>query len=45
LNSAPFAACGFSAKKDVLKQLLDLNLEVAAKIERGAPGVPTRSNW
>ena len=38
------AAYGFSAKKDLLKQLLDLNLEVAARIERGepvtAPGIP-----
>jgi hypothetical protein len=38
------AAYGFSARKDVLAQLLALNLEVAAKIEKGspvtAPGVP-----
>ena len=38
------AAYGFSARKDLLAQLLALNLEVAAKIERSeavtAPGVP-----
>ena len=37
-------AYGFSAKKDLLAQLLALNLEVGAKIEKGdpvtAPGVP-----
>jgi hypothetical protein len=41
---AVLAAYGFSAKKDLLAQLLALNLEVAAKIEKGspvtAPGVP-----
>ena len=31
------AAYGFSAKKDLLAQLLALNLEVAAKIERNEP--------
>ncbi|MGD0350763.1 MAG: hypothetical protein ABSB84_10705 [Verrucomicrobiota bacterium] len=35
---------GFNAKKDLLAQLLALNQEVAAKIEKGspvtAPGVP-----
>jgi hypothetical protein len=35
---------GFSAKKDLLAQLLALNFEVAANIEKGspvtAPGVP-----
>ena len=44
LDAAVLAAYGFSAKKDLLAQLLALNLEVAAKIERGdpvtAPGVP-----
>ena len=44
LDGAVLAAYGFSAKKDLLAQLLVLNLEVAAKIERGdlvtAPGVP-----
>ncbi|MGH7242568.1 MAG: hypothetical protein ACREJD_04045 [Phycisphaerales bacterium] len=37
-------AYGFSAKKDLLKPLLDLNLAVAKAIEKGeevtAPGVP-----
>ncbi len=44
LDAAVLAAYGFSAKKDLLAQLLALNLEVAAKIEKGepvtAPGVP-----
>ena len=44
LDAAVLAAYGFSAKKDLLAQLLALNLEVFAKIERGesvtAPGVP-----
>jgi hypothetical protein len=44
LDTAVLAAYGFSAKKDLLAQLLALNLEVAAKIERGdsvtAPGMP-----
>lgn len=44
LDAAVLDAYGFSAKKDLLKQLLDLNLAVAAKIDRGeevtAPGVP-----
>lgn len=44
LDAAVVAAYGFSAKKDLLAQLLALNLEVAAKIKRGepvtAPGVP-----
>ena len=38
------AAYGFSAKKDLLAQLLALNQEVAANIKNGstvtAPGVP-----
>jgi hypothetical protein len=38
------AAYGFSAKKDLLAQLLALNLEVAANIEKGSsvtvPGLP-----
>jgi hypothetical protein len=37
-------AYGFSAKKDLLARLLALNVEVAARVERGksvtAPGVP-----
>ena len=44
LDGAVLAAYGFSAKKDLLAQLLALNLEVAAKIEKGetvvSPGVP-----
>lgn len=44
LDAAVLAALGFSAKKDLLTQLLALNLEVAAKIEKGEaimpPGVP-----
>jgi len=44
LDAAVLAAYGFSAKRDLLAQLLALNLEVAAKIEKGepvtAPGVP-----
>ena len=34
------AAYGFSAKKDLLAQLLALNQEVAAKIEKGEPVIP-----
>jgi hypothetical protein len=44
MHAAVLAAYGFSAKKDLLAQLLALTLEVAAKIEQGiavtAPGVP-----
>jgi hypothetical protein len=44
LDAAVLAAYGFSAKKDLLAQLLALNLEVASQIGRGepvtAPGVP-----
>ncbi len=44
LDAAVMKAYGFSAKKDLLKQLLDLNLDVAGREERGesatAPGVP-----
>jgi hypothetical protein len=44
LDTAVLAAYGFSAKKDLLAQLLALNFEVATKIEKGesviAPGVP-----
>ncbi len=44
LDAAVMEAYGFSARKDLLKQLLDLNLSVAAAISRGqpvtAPGVP-----
>lgn len=44
LDAAVLEAYGFSSKKDLLKQLLDLNLSVAAAIEKGedvtGPGVP-----
>jgi hypothetical protein len=44
LDAAVLVAYGFSAKKDLLAQLLALNQAVAAKIEKGeevvAPGVP-----
>jgi SAM-dependent methyltransferase len=44
LDAAVLAAYGFDAKKDLLAQLLALNLEVAAKIKAGqpvtAPGIP-----
>ena len=44
LDTAVLTAYGFSAKKDLLAQLLTLNQEVAAKIEKGeaviSPGVP-----
>jgi hypothetical protein len=44
LDTAVLAAYGFNAKKDLLAQLLALNQQVAAKIEKGepvtAPGVP-----
>jgi hypothetical protein len=44
LDAAVLKAYGFSAKKDLLKQLLDLNHEVAAREAKGesvtAPGVP-----
>jgi hypothetical protein len=43
-DAAVLAAYGFSTKKDLLAQLLALNQEVAAMIEKGepvmAPGVP-----
>ena len=44
LDTAVLTAYGFSAKKDLLAQLLALNLQLPAKIEQGepvtAPGVP-----
>jgi hypothetical protein len=44
LDAAVLAAYGFSRKKDLLAQLLALNLDVAARTEAGqpviAPGVP-----
>ncbi len=45
LDAATLAAYGFSDKKDLLQQLLDLNHAVAAKERAGeamtAPGIPT----
>ncbi|MCH7527759.1 MAG: hypothetical protein IID39_10010 [Planctomycetes bacterium] len=44
LDAAVLDAYGFSLNADLLKQLLDLNLEVADRIDQGepviAPGVP-----
>ena len=44
LDAAVLAAYGFSPKKDLLAQLLALNLEVARREEAGepvtAPGIP-----
>jgi hypothetical protein len=44
LDSAVLAAYGFSPKKDLLAQLLPLNLDVARREEAGepvtAPGIP-----
>ena len=44
LNAAVLAAYGFSAKKDLLAQLLELNLFVAQRLEQAAPvigpGIP-----
>jgi hypothetical protein len=44
IDKTAIATDGFSAKKDLLAQLLALNQQVAAKIEKGepvtAPGVP-----
>ena len=44
VDAAVLNAHGFSARKDLLAQLLALNQQVAAKIEKGepvtAPGVP-----
>jgi len=45
LDAAVLAAYGFSSRKDILQQLLDLNTEVAADIHAGktvtGPGVPS----
>ena len=41
-DAAVLAAYGFSAKKDLLAQLLALNLEVAADIEKGSPVIAPR---
>ena len=44
LDRAVLEAYGFSAKKDMLAQLLELNLEVARRIDAGekvvSPGIP-----
>ena len=40
LNTAVLAAYGFSAKKDLLAQLLALNHAVAQRIDKGAPVTP-----
>jgi hypothetical protein len=45
LDAAVLAAYGFSAKKDLLAQLLELNLSVAQRLEKAEPvtppGIPT----
>ena len=44
LDAAVLAAYGFSAKKDLFQQFLDLNLDVAARIDRAAnPSPPPAS--
>ena len=40
LDTAVLTAYGFHAKKDLLAQLLALNQQVAAKIEKGEPVMP-----
>jgi hypothetical protein len=40
LDAAVLAAYGFSAKKDLLAQLLALNLGVAQRIQKGDPVTP-----
>jgi len=53
LDTAVLTAYGFSAKKDLLAQLLALNQQAAAKIEKGEPSclpvsrriIPTRRSW
>jgi hypothetical protein len=40
LDAAVLAAYGFSAKKDLLAQLLELNLSVAQRIEKAEPVTP-----
>jgi hypothetical protein len=40
LDAAVLAAYGFSAKKDLLAQLLELNQSVAQRIETAAPVTP-----
>jgi len=43
LDTAVLTAYGFSAKKDLLAQLLALNQQVAAKIEKGESVMPRRA--
>lgn len=40
LDAAVLAAYDFAPKKDLLAQLLDLNLRVAARLDRGQPVTP-----
>jgi len=40
LDTAVLTAYGFSAKKDLLAQLLALNQQVAARTEKGEPVMP-----
>ena len=40
LDAAVLAAYGFSAKKDLLAQLLELNLAVAQRLEKAEPVTP-----
>ncbi len=40
LDAAVLDAYGFSPRKDILSQLLELNLDVAARIEAGRPVTP-----
>ena len=40
LDAAVLAAYGFSAKKDLLAQLLELNLAVAQRLEHAEPVTP-----
>lgn len=41
LDTTVLTSCGFSAKKDLLSQLLALNQQVAAEIEKGEPVMPS----
>ena len=45
LNAVVLNAYGFSPKTDLLKQLLEVNIDVAERIDAGetvtAPGIPT----
>jgi hypothetical protein len=40
LDAAVLAAYGFSAKKDLLDQLLELNLSIAQRLEQSEPVTP-----